>query len=736
MPNQTYVRPPLVYSETANASHYTIARDFDTADGAGRLFVRTTVQVELDSSNPSRADLVPPFPARIWFRATTGDVTLPRGELIFELHPIKGKVISDSLMASGLLAPTFLATSEVTLDTERWKTAFLPWLNELKEKHGLIRDDGTKQSLKTFSPEAIFDGFFLSGQVCIEAKGELFTEVVPIVAAASGNFVVTFLLGRLHAAHLGEAPLSVRQLLVWAQQTANTQKGLQEHSQVAPIPLGHFYSLVDKDLFPGAPYANHPFLMRLVNQDSGDFWNSIYNPLWMFVSPNVPRWRRMMLMTEYTSRDAPTFWPGWSGYDAIVNDGRQQATVAGETYWKLKDGLTTVAIEVNPGPARLAVREVFGGDFGNEAKVTLTKPDFGIVADLPAVYRTVNHITGALVSDNHQRPSDLVGTDHTHRHSILLTISEEPVFEICSGAAFHAVKWVNQSARFGIVEIGLVSVRAAVSFYWALLQSEQWKDSQVGVLEAVSPNEGNLDAVNTWDGAYLSIGILQWALYALERTGELAGFLMFLERSEPARFKEYFTRHGIGFCDVAISPGDNIPRGIVSVDGAPMNEAANKAVMRDYKWSAVFRQAQLDVLVQLAQLRYAYERLRILRDLQLRLADNNTYKVGDLITGQHLVALLFDQHTNRPANVAGDLRTAIGGLLPVGVGFDQSALDEITQNYAYVNARNMNDHNDRRNRIDAHRDITGSPLDKNVGSFDWPDGQPNQWVTNSPTCGG
>src|SRR6266571_2712624 len=108
---QSFVRPPLAYSPTATAAHYKIVRDYDEVDAAtNRIFGRTEVEITLDSSNPSRAQLVPPFAAYVWFRKTGGDNNAPQGELIFERHPL-AKSLAGALQKQNLNGATFLACS-------------------------------------------------------------------------------------------------------------------------------------------------------------------------------------------------------------------------------------------------------------------------------------------------------------------------------------------------------------------------------------------------------------------------------------------------------------------------------------------------------------------------------------------------------------------------------------------------------------------------------------------------
>lgn len=72
------------------------------------------------------------------------------------------------------------------------------------------------------------------------------------------------------------------------------------------------------------------------------------------------------------------------------------------------------------------------------------------------------------------------------------------------------------------------------------------RGSLLRVVQAVSVNEGKLQALNTWDSAYISYGVFQWTAGAGNEAGELAGLLDRLRSESPDLFQKYFGAYGLG----------------------------------------------------------------------------------------------------------------------------------------------------------------------------------------------
>ncbi|MEJ2170653.1 MAG: hypothetical protein P8X90_34605 [Desulfobacterales bacterium] len=70
-------------------------------------------------------------------------------------------------------------------------------------------------------------------------------------------------------------------------------------------------------------------------------------------------------------------------------------------------------------------------------------------------------------------------------------------------------------------------------------------DSAINIMAAVSENEGNLYAVNTWDNAIMTFGMFQWTAGVESSPGELPALLRKIKDADEAVFQEYFGRHGL-----------------------------------------------------------------------------------------------------------------------------------------------------------------------------------------------
>ena len=184
--------------------------------------------------------------------------------------------------------------------------------------------------------------------------------------------------------------------------------------------------------------------------------------------------------------------------------------------------------------------------------------------------------------------------------------------------------------------------------------------SVLRVMKAVSQNEGLLEAVNSYDNAFLSLGILQWTAGAGDGDGELPTLLNHLQKSDPAAFQDCFGRYGLG----AKVASDTAMYGQLTLDGDVLDKAAKKAQLRDVKWAYRFWRAGHDDSVRLAQFSWAAGRIgRFLN------APGAGHPLNAWITSELGIAQLLDEHTNRPGHVPGTLAKgiqAIGATDPTG----------------------------------------------------------------------
>jgi hypothetical protein len=387
--------------------------------------------------------------------------------------------------------------------------------------------------------------------------------------------------------------------------------------------------------------------------------------------------------------------------------------------------MATIAVEHKASHTLVRVRSFLGDPFADEMTAPIADGvDVPVIADLDAAFLVVDTKTG-LQFETHRSPLDLLtdtSLDPKRRYGAYTTLystqsqeaATKAVFELCPGKSGQAV-FKSTKDLYGLAQPGSQTMAGAIERFSQVLG---WSDDQRTVLSAVSANEGKLDSVNTWDRAFLSFGILQWALFTsdAEGGGELAALLEFIDRNDPARYEEYFGQFGLQYVDVGPHRDDLVPRGWTKLDSTVLDGRALKDAMRGYDWTTYFRAAGFDPAVQLLELRFAYERFKQLRELTITLTDGVEYSIGDLFTSQHSVALLYDQYTNLPPKLAPNIKSAIGNRLPSGGRFEGDTLTAIIDAYAssrdVIKDANNNDY--RRDQINTWN------LSTSAGTFVWP----------------
>ena len=180
--------------------------------------------------------------------------------------------------------------------------------------------------------------------------------------------------------------------------------------------------------------------------------------------------------------------------------------------------------------------------------------------------------------------------------------------------------------------------------------------SALRAVSAVTVNEGGLEAVNSWDAAFMSFGIMQWTIGTGDNPGELAVLLGLIKRNSPDAFRETFGRFGI---DVAITA--TALTGQISLGGKILAKAADKAVLRSPEWAYRFWRAGHDPAVRRSQLSLAVSRIGRFADLAIQ-----GQPVRQWLSSELGMAMLLDQHINRPGHVPATLDTALAALLTAG----------------------------------------------------------------------
>jgi hypothetical protein len=180
--------------------------------------------------------------------------------------------------------------------------------------------------------------------------------------------------------------------------------------------------------------------------------------------------------------------------------------------------------------------------------------------------------------------------------------------------------------------------------------------SLLRVMAAVSANEGRLEAINTWDNAFLTFGIFQWTAGTGAAPGELPGLIDRLKRQHPRTFQRHFGDFGL---DVAEVRGA-LPRGRFALDGTVLRTAIQKARLRTLEWAYRFWLAGHDDVVRWVQIEHAAGRIDdFYRNSHKKIGQRY---VADYVTSEYGVALLLDQHVNRPGHVPKTLAQAVRGI--------------------------------------------------------------------------
>jgi len=211
--------------------------------------------------------------------------------------------------------------------------------------------------------------------------------------------------------------------------------------------------------------------------------------------------------------------------------------------------------------------------------------------------------------------------------------------------------------RKGVFNNGDTSIREFVSANRTALPSIA--PSLQRVMEAVSANEGKLEAINTWDNAFLTFGVFQWTAGADNSKGELPAMLARLKRRDAATYERCFGRFGLDVVDLQES-ANAVGRGRFSLNGKVLRTAADKETLRSLEWPYRFWRAGQDPSVRRAEIEHAVDRINVFyRNPKKKIRGRF---VADYVTSEYGIALLLDQHVNRPAHVPKTLAKAIDSI--------------------------------------------------------------------------
>jgi len=211
--------------------------------------------------------------------------------------------------------------------------------------------------------------------------------------------------------------------------------------------------------------------------------------------------------------------------------------------------------------------------------------------------------------------------------------------------------FVGRLHRKGMYRIGLQEPETFIGNHREKLLEVNLTDSEMNVIFATSENEENLDAINTWDNQFISFGMFQWTAGGPGRPGELPALIRIVKERYPDDFQHYWGQFGLDVVDV-----DN-KTGWFSYRGKKLTSAADKAMLREHIWAYRFARAGADIEVQAAQVLHAINRINQFYFVKSSKLDG--YALVDLITSEYGVALLLDNHVNRPGYLRGCVAAAL-----------------------------------------------------------------------------
>ena len=241
---------------------------------------------------------------------------------------------------------------------------------------------------------------------------------------------------------------------------------------------------------------------------------------------------------------------------------------------------------------------------------------------------------------------------------------------------------------------------------------------RANVIRAVSTNEGRIEAINTYDDSFLSCGVFQWTAGQDGAAGELPGLLALLKGRSPATFSTYFGSVGLDILVPTANAG-KLSVGYFTLDGDKLDTAAKKDALRDNLWAYRFWRAAHDQEVRRAQIALAMGRLDVF--YKVAITGQSGLTVQDFISSEYGVALLLDEHVNRPGHVPKTLMAGVGSFISKGGERDPSKWtdeDEAKVLQGYLTARAKTNMTNSKGRASAIRaQVTAGQLSAKRGSF-------------------
>ncbi|MEL7450823.1 MAG: LysM peptidoglycan-binding domain-containing protein [Pseudomonadota bacterium] len=239
-------------------------------------------------------------------------------------------------------------------------------------------------------------------------------------------------------------------------------------------------------------------------------------------------------------------------------------------------------------------------------------------------------------------PQEETPEKSTRREDVIITEEGKRVFYRYAGSA--AKRELGKKFKKGLFRIGKQSPEEFLEANGRYLARLKLSKSEVSALLATSENEGNLDAVNTWDNSFMSFGMFQWTLGARGDKGELPALMKRVQQEFPDAFEQYAGQFG-----VRVSADTDGRYGYLIHNGKKIDTAAEKGFFRSHSSAYRFAIAGTDKRVNAVQVLHAISRFDwFFFNTEAKLGG---YRLCDLLTSEYAASLLLDNHVNRPGYV-------------------------------------------------------------------------------------
>ena len=222
-------------------------------------------------------------------------------------------------------------------------------------------------------------------------------------------------------------------------------------------------------------------------------------------------------------------------------------------------------------------------------------------------------------------------------------------------------RYLGKKFRKGIFRNGSQNTEKFIEENSSLLAKLKISKSEVNALLATSENEGNLDAINTWDNSYMSFGMFQWTLGAGSGKGELPALIKLVKETYPDAFDQY-----CGQFDLTVSSDTTSTGGYLQFKNKKIASATDKQFFRNNIVAYRFAAAGLDKRVNAVQILHAINRFDRFYFKKSDLLGG--YTLFDLLSSEYAAALFLDNHVNRPGYL---MRCVAKAIKSSGLTFEQ-----------------------------------------------------------------